>query len=67
MDQFNFNCWRGTYEALGCIVHEAELEALLVEEGLGQSAAESIGGQGRLLGELQLREQLLQQIQRGKT
>jgi hypothetical protein len=48
-----------TYEALGRVVHEAELEALLVEKGLGQRPAEGVRGQSRLLAELQLSEQLL--------
>jgi hypothetical protein len=48
-----------TYEALSRVVHEAELETLLVEKGLCQRPAQSVRGQSRLLAELQLSEQLL--------
>lgn len=49
----------GTYETLRRVVHEAELEPLLIEETLGERAAQRVGRQCALLRELQLREQLL--------
>jgi len=48
-----------TYKTLGCIVHKAKLESLLVEERLGQRSPQRVGGQSALLRKLQLREQLL--------
>lgn len=48
-----------THEALRGVVHEAELEALLVEEGFSQGPAQRVRRQRALLAELQLREQLL--------
>ena len=47
------------YEALGSVVHETELKALLIEKGFCQGPAQSVGRQSTLLAELQLREQLL--------
>lgn len=46
-------------EALGGVVHEAELEPLLVEEALGEGATQRVRGQRALLRVLQLREQVL--------
>lgn len=41
-------------EALGGVVHEAQLEALLVVEGLGEGAAERVGRQRGLMAVLEL-------------
>lgn len=46
-------------EAFCSVVHEAQLEALLVEEALGKGPPEGVGGQSCLIGELELREELL--------
>lgn len=48
------------FEALSRVVHNAELESLLVLEGFGQSAAESIRGQHLLTAELELCKNALQ-------
>lgn len=61
--RFVFVCSREawqTHEALGCVVHDAQLEALLVLERLGQSAPQCIGRQNSLAAELELREDALQ-------
>lgn len=50
-------------KTLSSIIHEAQLEPLLVVEGLGQGTAESIRWQGRLMAVLKLGEQLLQEKQ----
>ena len=52
-----------TYETFGCIVHKSQLEALLVEERLSQSPAQSIRRKGRFVAVLQLGKQFLQQEQ----
>ena len=49
-----------SYETLGGVVHEAELEALLVEERFGQGAPQRVRRKRRLVAVLQLREQFLQ-------
>lgn len=53
--------WRekNSYKALGRIVHNAELESLLVLEGFGESAAESIGRENLFTAELELGEDAL--------
>lgn len=51
---------QNVFEALGGIVHVAELEALLIGEGFGQCFAQGIGVQGRLVAVLELGEDHLQ-------
>lgn len=48
-------------EAFGGIVHEAELEPLLIAEGLRQGTAQGIGGQSGFMAVLQLRKKFLKQ------
>ncbi len=43
-----------SYETLGRVVHDAQLEALLVLEGFGQSAAQSVRWEHLLTAELEL-------------
>lgn len=50
----------GTYETFGGVVHETELEPLLIEERLGQRPSQRVGRQGRLVAVLQLGKQFLQ-------
>lgn len=47
-------------EAFRRVVHEAQLEALLVEEAFGQGAPQRVWRQCGLIRELQLRKQFLQ-------
>lgn len=47
------------YETLGRVVHDAQLEALLVLEGFGQSAAQSVRWEHLLTAELELGEDAL--------
>lgn len=63
MGYVGVNTQEHIFEAFGRIVHEAQLEALLVEETFSQSSSQGVRGQGALLRELQLGEQLLE----GKT
>lgn len=49
----------GPYEALGRVVHAAQLEALLVPEALGQGVPDVIGGKGFLAAVLELRKYCL--------
>lgn len=56
---------RATYEALGRVVHDPQLEALLILEGLGQGAAQGIGGQDFLAAVLELRKDALRGEQSG--
>lgn len=49
----------GPYEALGRVVHEAELEALLVAEAPGQRMPHAVRRQGLLAAQLELRENRL--------
>ncbi len=49
----------GTYKALGGIVHEAQLEALLVLKGLCQGVTQVVRGQGALPTVLELGENAL--------
>ena len=51
-------------ETLGGIVHETELETLLVEEAFGESSSKRIWREGGFVGELQLGKQLLQRKER---
>jgi hypothetical protein len=51
-----------TYEAFCGIVHEAELEALLVSERLGESFAQGVGRKSGRVTELELREDHLQRL-----
>lgn len=48
-----------SYETLSRVVHDAQLEALLVLEGFGQSAAQSIRWENLLAAELELGEDAL--------
>lgn len=41
-------CAAGTHKAFGGIVHEAQLEAMLVLKGLRQGVTQVVGGQGAL-------------------
>lgn len=54
----------GPYEALGSVVHEAQLEALLVAEALGQRVPHVVRGQGLLPAVLELREHGLRKDRR---
>lgn len=49
------------YEALGGVVHDAQLEALLVLEALGQRAAQRVGRQNLLTAELELGKNVLEE------
>lgn len=49
----------GTYKALCGVVHEAQLEALLVLKGLCQGVTQVVGGQGALPTVLELGENAL--------
>ena len=51
-----------TYEALGSIVHQAQLEALLVLEGFSQSVPQAVGGKHALPALLKLAEYTLRKI-----
>lgn len=44
----------GTYKTLGGIIHEAQLEALLVLKGLCQGVTQVVGGQGSFATVLEL-------------
>lgn len=48
------------FEALGGVVHEAQLEPLLVPEALGQGVPDVIRGKGFLPAVLELRKYCLQ-------
>ena len=50
-----------THEALGSVVHAAQLEAALVEEALCQRATQRVWMENRLVAVLELLEQLLEQ------
>lgn len=50
-----------SYKALGSVVHNAQLEALLILEGLSQSTAQGIRGQHLLTAVLELGKDALQQ------
>ena len=49
-----------SYEALSSVIHDAQLEALLILEGFGQSTAKSIRRQHLLTAELELGKDALQ-------
>lgn len=51
---------RGPHKALGGVVHDAQLEALLVLEGLGQGAPQGVRGQHLLTAVLELGEDALE-------
>ena len=50
---------QATHKALGSIVHEVELEPVLLSVALSQSMTEDVGRNGRLLTVLELCEQVL--------
>ena len=58
---------KNSYEALGRVVHDAELEALLVLEGLGQGAAQGVRRQHLLTAELELSKDALGTQQKHNT
>lgn len=49
-----------TYKALGGVVHQAELEALLILEGFSQGVSQAVGGQHSLSALLELTEYALE-------
>lgn len=51
---------RSTYETLGGVVHQAELETLLIFKGLGQGVSQAVGGQHALPALLELAEDALE-------
>lgn len=51
---------RSTYEALGSVIHQAELEALLIFKSFGQSVTQAVGGQHALPALLELAEYALE-------
>lgn len=50
-----------TYKAFGSVVHQAQLEALLVLESFRQSVAEAVGGKHALPALLELAENALEE------
>lgn len=52
---------RGPHKALSSVVHDAQLEALLFLEGLGQGAPQGIRGQHFLTAVLELGEDALEE------
>lgn len=54
----------GSYEALGCVVHDAELEAALALEGLGERAAKRVRREDLLAAVLKLSKDVLKQTAR---
>lgn len=50
-----------TYKAFSCVVHEAQLEALLVKERLSEGSPQGVRRKGSLMAELKLGKEFLEQ------